>query len=201
MQLHNSFTLDAPVGAVWTTLRDLETTAQCFPGATVTKIDDEHYDATVQVRIGPMVASYHAAVTLVEWNDETRRAVMTAEAREMRGQGSASVRMTMAVTGERPTQVEIGSDLRITGRVAQLGGGAMQDVGEHLVREFATNLHERLASTPPASIVGAVAADAGSSSAPSADSPLPAARPINGLALVLVAVWRRVRARLARTSS
>jgi uncharacterized protein len=188
MLLRNAFSIDVPADLVWTSLRDLEATAQCFPGATVTKIDDEHYDGTVQVRLGPMVVGYRAAITMVDWDDAARQAVMTAEARETRGQGSASARMAMTVAGDEAAQVEIESDLQITGRVAQLGGGAMQDVAEQLVAEFATNLHTQLAG-------------ASQEVAPRPGVAPPTARPINGFGLVVRTLWRRIRALFSGRSS
>jgi hypothetical protein len=60
--------------------------------------------------------------------------------------------------GAEATDVEVRTDLAVTGKPAQFGRGVMQDVSDRLLQEFATCLESKLAG--PAEVAGAAAAGA-----------------------------------------
>ena len=105
----------------------------CIPGATITgKRDDGGYDALVTMKMGPMSLSYKGQIEIVEQDDATRTAVMRAKATEAKGQGTAQATLTMKIDDADGGQshVHVGSDILVTGRVAQMGRGIMTDVAE-----------------------------------------------------------------------
>lgn len=146
MQLKHSFTVPATVDAVWPTLIDLESVAQCFPGAMLTSADDESFEGVVEVKIGPIKLAYKGSGRFLERDPERHQAVLEARGRDRRGNGSARVlaTLTMAPAGTDSTEVVVVTELNITGKPAQFGRGVMQDVSDKLLSQFAERLEGRL---------------------------------------------------------
>ena len=153
MNWKNRFEVEAPPDTVFATLVDIPTIAPCMPGAQLTGESDGGYEGTVKVKLGPISAQYRGKARLLESDASARTAKLLAEGSETRGQGTASATITAVCrpAGHR-TVVEIDTDLRITGRVAQFGRGVIQDVSAKLIGQFA----ECLASSV---LVGAAAGD------------------------------------------
>ena len=78
--------------------------------------------------------------------------------------------------------MSVSTDMLVTGRVAQMGQGIMQDVATRMIGEMARCM-EALLSAPAASAEAAPADADGSPAAAPAAAPPPVAKPINGLAL------------------
>jgi uncharacterized protein len=141
MKLENAFTIDAPADEVWTTMLDLERVAGCVPGSEVIgPSSDGGLEANIRVKVGPMSIKYRGSVVIVEQDRASRRAVMQAKAKEAQGQGTATADMVMLVRDASPVEVSIVTDLDVTGRVAQMGRGVMQDVAGRVIADFATGL-------------------------------------------------------------
>ena len=139
MNWKNTFEVEAPPDEVFRTLLDIPTIAPCMPGATLTgQSDDGAYEGTVKVKLGPISAQYRGKARLQETDETGRRAVLVAEGSETRGQGTASATITAVCREAGPgTSVEIDTDLKLTGRVAQFGRGVLQDVSAKLIGQFA----------------------------------------------------------------
>ena len=131
----------------------------------------------MKVKIGPITAQYKGTVKIEEADEAARRAVMRAQARDSRGQGTASATITSSMEEvEGGTRVQVETDMRVTGPAAQFGRGVMQDVSAKLMGRFADCLAEQMSGgAPPA------AEEAGGAAAPaeqtSAAEPAPAAPP------------------------
>jgi carbon monoxide dehydrogenase subunit G len=176
MRLQHEFRVDAPPEAVYPLLLDIERVAPCLPGAAgAERIDERTYRVAVNVALGPMKLSYRGEVAIVEADDASRRAVMEAKATEARGQGTARATITTTLSAQDGgTHADVVTDLQLTGRVAQMGRGIVEDVSRRLMGEFAECLSRRI--------------DAG------ADEPPVEPRPIRGFALL----WAALKARLFR---
>jgi uncharacterized protein len=147
MKLTNEFTVAAEPDAVWRTLLDMEGVAGCLPGATIQATDEENkYEGSMRVKIGPMAVSYRGTATLADVDEEARRAVISLRAREDRGQGTAMATITNAVQPtDGGTRVTAETDLHITGPQARFGRGVMEDVAGRVLEEFSSRLERRLA--------------------------------------------------------
>ncbi len=149
MKLEHEFEVPTDVETVWRLLLDLERVAPCLPGAELTeKVDDDHYLAKVKVKVGPMQMTYNGEVSIVGRDEQARCAVIEAKGTETRGQGRAQAVITTsleAVAGV--TKAHMSTDLQITGRVAQMGHGVIQDISNRLLGEFAACLSRQLDAT------------------------------------------------------
>ncbi len=148
MKLENEFTVDVPVEEAWNVLLDLERVTPCLPGAALTEQSgDDEYKGTMKVRLGPVSQEYQGTVRFEETDEEARRAVLKADGKDARGQGTASATITSSLheeNGGESTRVRVETDMQLTGRAAQFGRGVQQDVAEKLLGQFAECLEREI---------------------------------------------------------
>lgn len=152
MELQHRFTVPAGVEQTWATFNDIEGVAGCFPGAVVTEADAESFAGTVKVKLGPIALVYNGTGTFVEKDEATHRLVIDARGKDKRGNGTAGAMVTATMTEAAggATDVEVSTDLSITGKAAQFGrGGVIQDVSDKLLGQFVACLEQRLTAAPP----------------------------------------------------
>jgi carbon monoxide dehydrogenase subunit G len=170
MIIESAFTVAAPPDEVYQLMLDVEKVAPCIPGAHVLgSREDGAYDAEVKIKLGPVSMTYRGTVKVEEHDDAARTAKLRAKGNEARGQGTAQAVMSMAVTAtEGGSDVAVSTDMLVSGRVAQMGQGIMQDVATRMIGEMARNMEAMLTtgtapqasdSVKAGSVVGAVAAD------------------------------------------
>ena len=152
MRFENSFDVGAPIDAVWDTLLDVERVAPTVPGAQVLeRVGDDAYKVAIKVRVGPMSMTYRGEVEITERDEAGHRAVMKARAKESRGQGTADADVTMVLVGQNGgTSATVTTDVQLSGKVATMGQGVLQDVSRRLVETFAGNLATMLEGGGPA---------------------------------------------------
>jgi carbon monoxide dehydrogenase subunit G len=148
VQLRNSFPVQMDPQAAFDALLDLERVAPCMPGAELTDAEGNTYHGRLKLRVGPITAAYQGTVTVEEADSGALRAQLLATGEEMGGQGAASARVTATVKGADGggSQVEVVTDLDIRGKVAQFGRGALGEVTQRVLDQFARNLEASLAS-------------------------------------------------------
>jgi uncharacterized protein len=145
VKIENEFVVSAPVQQAWEAMLDLERIAPCLPGASIDEASDEEYQGTMAIKLGPISARYRGTVNIEEADEENHRAVMRANGKETRGQGSASATITSTLYEENGnTRVHVETDMQVAGRVAQFGRGIMQDVAEELMGRFSTCLEQEI---------------------------------------------------------
>jgi carbon monoxide dehydrogenase subunit G len=170
MELTNEFTVDAPIEQAWSVLTDLERIAPCMPGAQLTEVEGDEYRGNVKIKVGPITAQYKGVATFVSKDDSAHTAVLKAEGRDTRGQGNASATITATLTpAGAGTKVVVGTDLTITGKVAQMGRGVLADVSGKLLDQFVQSLETDVLSGGPAT--GATPSGNGAEPQATADAP------------------------------
>jgi len=171
MKLENEFTVPAPVERAWEVLLDVERVAPCLPGAAIEGSEGDEHKGTMTIKIGPITTRYSGTVKIEEADEAARRAVMRAQARDSRGQGTAAATITSTMeTVEGGTRVHVETDMRVTGPAAQFGRGVMQDVSAKLMGRFA----DCLAAEIGGGAQPRAAEEAGGAAAPAAAEPAPA---------------------------
>jgi uncharacterized protein len=149
MQLEHHVSVPAPIDVVWGALLDPERVAPCMPGATLTGVDGDSFTGTMKVKLGPVVLLYKGTGTFTERDEQARRAVLKAAAKDSRGNGTVNATVTITLTEEGDqTSGTVVTDLSITGRPAQFGRGMIADVGGKILEQFASCLSDKL--TAPA---------------------------------------------------
>jgi carbon monoxide dehydrogenase subunit G len=154
MDLTHRFTVPVPIDDAWAHFNDISSVAECFPGATVTSVEGDTFAGSVKVKLGPIALVYNGSGTFTEKDEDTHRMVVDAKGKDKRGNGTAGAAVTMTMTeAGTSTDVEVTTDLAITGKPAQFGRGVMQDVSDKLLGQFVSCLEQRLTdsgtATPP----------------------------------------------------
>jgi carbon monoxide dehydrogenase subunit G len=148
MELTNEFEVAVPVERAWAVLTDLERIAPCLPGAQLREVQGDEFRGSVKIKVGPITTSYDGVISFSELDESAHRAVLRAEGRETRGQGNVAAVMTATlVSSGAGTKVEVSTDLKVTGKVAQFGRGVLADVSAKLLDQFVVNL-ESMVLTP-----------------------------------------------------
>ena len=144
MQLEHHLSVPAPIDVVWPALLDPERVAPCVPGATLTGVDGDSFTGTVKVKVGPITLLYKGTGTFTEQDEQARRAVLKAAAKDTRGNGTVNATVTLTLTdeGDHTTGI-VATDLSITGKPAQFGRGMIADVGGKIIEQFSACLSER----------------------------------------------------------
>ncbi len=167
IEIVKKFVINAPPAAVWGFLTDPQRVAHCMPGAAITdRIDEKTFAGTMAVKVGPVSTSYKGKVIFERLDASARTAEIVATGQDVRGRGGADMRLTSSIKEIAPGQTEVtaASKVNITGILAQMGRGMIQDVSDHLFQIFSQCMRAELESTPRA--VSAPAAAAPAPSAP-----------------------------------
>lgn len=182
MELTHDFTVPAGVDDAWATFMDLERVGSCFPGATVTSVDESGFAGTVKVKLGPIALQYAGTGQFLERDDAAHRAVIEAKGKDKRGNGTAGATVTvqLAPSGDG-TRIDVTTDLSVTGKPAQFGRGVMQDVAGRIIDQFSENLAATMTASGAAAAAGAAASAASANgdgaSTPTATTTTPKALP------------------------
>lgn len=179
LEITKVFVVAAPPSRVWEFLIDIHRVAKCLPGAAIgEKLDDKTYAGTITVKVGPISSSYKGKVVFERLDPATRTAEVVATGQDTKGRGSADLRMTSTLRELSPGQTEVtaASKVNITGILAQMGRGMIQDVSDQMFQIFSQRMRAELeGANAPAAVLAAPA------STPAA-APPPAAR-LEGLDL------------------
>jgi uncharacterized protein len=216
VKLEQTFDVDAPVERVWEALIDVEKVAPCLPGAAITEAgEDGTYEGTFSAKVGPASMSLKGTLKMEQVDEASHTATMQANGSNRRGQGGAKATIVSHVSEREGggTKVDITTDYTITGALARLGrGGMIEDVGNRLLRDFASCLEKQLAyqqaqeaapvetaaSAPSGDEPGAAAYTATPDAptvpkVPDVPPPPPQAKPIGGIRLMLDVLIGRIK--------
>jgi carbon monoxide dehydrogenase subunit G len=146
MRFQNEIEVAAPPDELFAFVSDVERVAPCLPGAAIDGRDGDEYQGSMKVKVGPITGTYKGKMRFVERDEDARRAVMSARAAEVNGQGDAEATITTQIeeAGEGSSRIRMDTDLQIRGRVAQFGRGAMEKISQRMFDEFARNLEQEM---------------------------------------------------------
>ncbi len=164
-EITKTFTIQAPAAKVWEFLTDPRRVAKCLPGAAVTdQLDEKTWTGTMTVKVGPVQSSYKGKVVFEKLDAASRSAEIVATGQDTKGKGGADLRLTSTLKEQAggATEVTTVSRVNVTGILAQMGRGMIQDVSEQMFQVFSQRMRSELESA---------AAPAGPSMAASAPSP------------------------------
>jgi uncharacterized protein len=146
MRLRNEVQVAAPLERTWRTLLDVPRVARALPGAAI-EPEPVHgaWRGTMKVRLGPVVTEYAGTARLADVDEDERVAGYHVQGREARGQGTAAATITgRVVDADGGTRLVVETDLRVTGRQAQLGRGIMEDIAAAVLADFAGRLEDEV---------------------------------------------------------
>ena len=182
MDLTHSFTVPATVDETWAAFQDIDSVAECFPGAQITSVEGDTFNGTVKVKLGPIALVYKGTGSFTERDEAAHRMVIDAKGKDKRGNGTAGAQVTATMAAvDGGTEVTVVTDLSITGKPAQFGRGVIQDVSDKLLGQFVDCLRGKVggdtASTSDAEPAGAEASEETATSEVAAAAPAASASP------------------------
>ncbi len=128
-----------------------------MPGATIESHDGDDYTGRLDVKLGPMDMTYHGNIHFVERDDAAKTALVDASAKEIRGHGSAKTQVSLrGASIDQRSEITLSSEFSVSGKAARLGRNVMEEVGEALMKIFATRLAAKMnddATTVPQDII------------------------------------------------
>ena len=203
MHLTNEVVLPAPPDDVFSLINDVERVAPCMPGAQLEgRSADDAYQGRVKVKVGPISAAYSGTVRFLEVDQAGHRLVLDARGNEQHGSGSAEAKVSVQVRPhDEGSALSLDTDLVIQGKVAQFGGGALGDVSQKLMEQFARNLGEVLTHANDAPSPAAPAEPAGTSATAQPQSQPQEEAALDGLALVASPLLKRAAPVLASVAA
>jgi uncharacterized protein len=167
VKLTNEMVVPASVDDAWAVMLDIERVAPCLPGASIDGSDGDEYRGTMKIKLGPITSSFAGTLKVEEADEPAHRAVLSARARDSRGQGTAAATITSTMApAEEGARVTVDTDLRVTGPAASFGRGVMQDVSARLMGQFAECLAAEMGRA--AAAAGAAELSSGASEQPAA---------------------------------
>jgi uncharacterized protein len=179
IKIEKTFQVQQPLDKVWDFLCDPKKVAGCIPGTQVTEVVDERtYKGLIKVQVGPSVTDYRGQAHIELLDHEKHEIQMVGKGQDVRGKGSASMKMTgqvRALPGGASEVVTV-SEVNVVGLLAQLGARMIQEVSNKMFEEFTTNLKTHLQQERPSDT---------EQSPPPGGSTEP--KPINAVPLVLSA--------------
>ena len=179
MKLTNEMIVPASVEEAWAVMLDIERVAPCLPGASIEASEGDEYKGTMKLKLGPITSSFAGTIKIEEADETAHRAVLTARARDSRGQGTAAATITSTMTpADEGTRVTVETDLRVTGPAASFGRGVMQDVSARMMGQFAECLAAEMGSSPAAGAVEPSAAGPSGQVAPDGNQGVALAGPL-----------------------
>jgi carbon monoxide dehydrogenase subunit G len=185
LELTHSFTVPAGRDVAWGAFTDVASVAECFPGAQVTSAEGDAFEGNCKVKLGPIALTYAGGGRYVEREEDLGRMVLEAKGRDKRGNGTAgaTVTLTLGDAGSGSTQVDVLTELQITGKPAQFGRGVIQEVSDKLLEQFIGCLEQRIGATsteavePPPAVAEPVPEAPPPSPTPSPAASSPSASP------------------------
>ena len=146
MKFSNEIEVSQPPKELFAFLTDVERVAPCLPGASIDGRDGDDYTGSMKVKVGPITGTYKGKMRFLEQDEDALRAVMSARAAEVNGQGDAEAKITTQIeeAGEDVSRIVMETDLQMRGRVAQFGRGAMEKISQRMFDEFARNLEREM---------------------------------------------------------
>src|SRR3954463_10569942 len=192
-EIIKTFVVKAPSAHVWEFLIDPRRVATCLPGAAIgDKLDDKTYAGTMTVKVGPVSSSYKGKVVFERVDAQAHTAEIAASGMDVRGKGGADMRLVSSLKELGPGETEITavSRVNVTGLLAQMGRGMVQDVSDELFKTFSQRVRQTLEqdelpasstvaaapSTPPQAAAAMMSTAAASAMMPAAVAPLPPAQ-------------------------
>jgi len=159
--IEKTFQIQQPPEKVWEFLSNPRKVATCVPGAEITEqVDETNYKGTISVKVGPSVTNYKGALQVIRLDAEAREIEILGKGQDVRGKGSASMKLTGAVhaLADGGTEVKSVSELNVVGMLAQLGSRVISEVSNVVFQQFVANLQKQLEGSSETATAPAAAA-------------------------------------------
>jgi uncharacterized protein len=147
IKIEKTFQVQEPLESVWAVISDPRKVANCLPGAQITEtVDDRTFKGVIKVQVGPTVTDYKGQVHVERLDNEQHEIELVGKGQDIRGKGSASMKMTGKVRSLPDGNTEVASiaEVNVVGLLAQMGGRMIQEVSNQMFAQFTANFTARI---------------------------------------------------------
>jgi carbon monoxide dehydrogenase subunit G len=147
IKIEKTFHVQEPLDSVWAFISDPRKVANCLPGAQITEtVDDRTFKGVIKIQVGPSVTDYKGQVLIERLDNEKHEIELVGKGQDVRGKGSASMKMTGTVRSlpDGNTEVATVAEVNVVGLPAQMGGRMIQEVSNQIFAQFNANFSARL---------------------------------------------------------
>ena len=139
MKFTHTAMVAAPKDEVWTRLMDIPAAARCVPGvASVRPSGKDRYLGTLAVQIGPVRLVLDGDFAIIARDEAAGTASIRADAKDSRVGGAIRATLDVALAErEAETQLRIGTDLTVMGRLGEFGQASIKRKADQLIQDFA----------------------------------------------------------------
>jgi carbon monoxide dehydrogenase subunit G len=132
---------------LWEFLMDVPKVAQSLPGVeSVSKLDDQTYEGTLRVRVGPIALNLAGKIIVEEQDKNNWRAALRAEANDRRAAGAVKGKTAMTlkeITADQ-TELLVETDVNILGKIGEFGQPIIRKKADTMLKEFVENIKKQL---------------------------------------------------------
>jgi carbon monoxide dehydrogenase subunit G len=147
IRIEKTFQVEEPIEQVWALLSDPRRVAVCVPGAKITEeVNDTTYKGAIRVKVGPSATDYTGEVQVVRLDAENHDIEIIGKGQDVKGRGSASMKMTGKARALESGGTEIASisELNVVGILAQMGTRVINEVSNAIFAQFIKNFQAQL---------------------------------------------------------
>ena len=145
--LSKTFTIRAPISAVWDFMTNVEKVCTCIPGAQYKEnIGENQHSVMLLVKVGPIKSSYRSTVSIRSLDNENYTIEIEGQGTDTKGKGGATMELVGVLSENEngTTQINGDSTITIQGMLAQFGSRMVEDVSNQLFIQFTNSLAAKL---------------------------------------------------------
>ena len=137
MEQSGEYRIGASREAVWAALNDPDVLGACIEGVQhVTKIDDEHFDVSVKAKVGPVSATFQAALTLSDLNPPASYVIQGNAKGGAAGFAKGSATVNLEEEAQGVTLLRYGVNANVGGKLAQVGSRLVEGAARKMADDF-----------------------------------------------------------------
>jgi uncharacterized protein len=154
VKLEDTCVLPARPDAVWAALNDPAVLSAALPGCkSLDMIDERHFESMIQVRVGPVAATFRGEVELADLEPPRAYTIIGRGNAGAVGFATMTARVQLEEEGDK-TLLRYNADVEIGGKLMSVGARLIQSVAaknvESFFSAFAKQLEEKAAVTADA---------------------------------------------------
>lgn len=154
MKLEGEHVFKGPREEVYMMFRDPDVLASALPGTqTLNKIDDQHYEGNINIRIGPVSGSFAGKL---EVTDEVppEKCTLMVDGKGAPGFARGLAQIEFVDQGDGTTLLKYAGDMTIGGTLASVGQRMLDSVAKSMIRQGMETLDKALEARLAAKAAG-----------------------------------------------
>ncbi len=144
MKIEGEHVFKGPREEVWEMFRDPEVLASAMPGTqALNKIDDQHYEGTMNIRIGPVSGTFAGTLTVSDENPP-ESCTLTVDGRGAPGFAKGVGNVHFTDLGDGTTKMTYSGEVNIGGTLASVGQRMIDSVSKSMIKTAFDTLDKAL---------------------------------------------------------